>query len=223
MEWAIKKNPDFSILTLQEIKNTLRINHSKEDDKLSALEKSAINYWENQTSYILNATEITLSVIPERDEMWNDYPKSANYISRNRKPLYSPPLALNIETQKPTEISITKEGGQVPLTQDELNELSNNFFNVVNQVPLQFYFYNKEWPEPFSLYSGIFGIYNQYHTKIVMKLQCAGLTVEEDIKQALLRMIAGLYENPDVSSEILEKDIFLNCTMDTYNCQVGIA
>ena len=222
MEWTITKDPNFKVLELSEIKSTLRINHSQEDTKLTELEKSAVSFWENQTSYILNASAVKLSIIPQRDLLLSSYPKSADYLSTPQKPLYSPPLALDIETQKPTAVSYTQDGAQKQFTPDELNNLSDNFFNMVAKVPLQFYLFYRNFPE--SIFGSQFYTLNrQYHSKLIMDLACQGLTAESDIKQCLLRIISGLYENPDVSADIVEKDVFINNTMDTYNMTLGIA
>ena len=223
MEWEITRVPNFNAVSLSEIKSYLRINNSIEDDKLSSLEKSAVSYWENQTSYILNAQGLKLSIIPSRDLLLNNYPKSSDYLSGPDKPLYSPSLALDIETQKPSALSYTKDGAQTQATPEELSKISSVFFNVVQKVPLQFYLYFKNFPFPLFGALGMFGFQNQYHSKIILDLNCNGLAVEEDIKQTLLRIIAGLFENPDVSSESLANDDFINTTMDNYNCGLGIA
>ena len=116
MEWTLTRDENFKALELSEIKSTLRINHSQEDTKLTELEKSAVTFWENQTGYILNATAVKLSIIPQRDLLLSTYPKSADYLSSPQKPLYSPELALDIETQKPSAVSYTKDGAQRQFT-----------------------------------------------------------------------------------------------------------
>ena len=93
---------------------------------------------------------------------------------------------------------------------------------MVAKVPLQFYLYYQNFP--YAIFgSQIYGINNQYHAKLILDLTCKGLAVESDIKQCLLRIISGLYENPDVSADNMESDVFINNTMDTYNMAMGIA
>ena len=228
MELKITRDQNFESVSLSETKSILRINHSLEDSKITNLIKSAYSYWENQTGYVLNATGIEISLIPSRDIILSDYPKSANYLSNSRVGLYSPPLAIDIETQKPSFVSYTdyrNDNVQKALTPEQLNSLSAGFFNMVQKVPLQFYLYYKNFPTFFSLFGGYgeIGVNRQYHGKIIMRLVCRGLEIEDDIKGCLLRIIAGLYENPDVSAENLSNDVLINDTLATYNCTMGLS
>ena len=209
MEIEVTKDLDLQLISLEEIKKNLRISHSNEDTELLDLAQSAVEYWQNQTSYFINATQLKISFIPERDVL---APPRQDFLSFREGDLFSPPLAIDIASQAPTSVRYIKEIDNkiIDLTADQIQALESNFFTVWNKIPLQFKIYHKNYLQGFS-----------YRSLITLTLSANGLAVTADIKRSLLRIIAGLYENPDVPIDF-KNDPFVMDTISAYNCNIGI-
>ena len=213
MEILVTQDNNFLPVSLDEVKANLRISNTAQDASLTELIKSALQYWQTQTSYYLTATALKLDIFPEKDLL---APPRQDFLSARIGNLYSPPLAIKIATQKPSRISFIDDftGKDTQLTPDQLNAVDENFFTVLRTIPLQFRLYQRNTLT--GLTGGFYGT-----TKISLDLVAEGLPLAIEIKQTILRMVASLFENPDVPAHF-EDDPFIANTLSSYNCNIGI-
>ena len=212
MEILVTPQNNFEILTLSEIKSTLRIDDALQDEKLKLLSDSALDFWQSQTEYYLSASRLQLDIFPDEDLV---APPRQDFLSPRFGNLYSPPLAIKIQSQRPQSLSyLTHDGKLTQYSQDQINALPNNFFTVLKQIPLQFSIHRED-PIP-DIFGTLYDI-----KKLSLELIAEGLPINASIKMTILRILSVLYEYPDTPAK-LDNDIFINDTIASYNCAIGI-
>ena len=225
-----------SILSLALLKGYLRVGHAREDLKIGDIRDSVIDVFEKRTGYICRSGVLTLrfnytdSTDSEnrKDRTYasiydNDsYRGNAAFGSSIRRPLYSPAMGGNLESQRPTSFFYYINGGKekVEFTTSEITSiLPVDFFFVIRKTPLQFMFSPK--------------IFNSSEEKL-KKFQEQSITIAEmklthtkrsdfpdDIKQALIRMASHMYENPDIDVINNDDSVIANA-LHYWNCLAGI-
>ena len=235
MDWELTppaQDPT-EIVSLQEVKDVLRINDDIQDDKITEQIKSAISLFEVKTGFILRAG--TLKINFDANNLYRRNPRQKNYLANytagggyftpllqkdNKDLKYGLSLGTTLSAQKPKLLSFnssTESGiGFVELNQAELDALTDSFFLPISQKPLVFILKASELSDK---------NFNEDASNITIELTVRAprdfSQAGDDIKRCIIRIVSKLFEFPDYDLSLVGDSVIM-MTCQKYNYQAGL-
>ena len=219
-----KANNNDIVLTLDLVKEYLRIEDSVQDVKIQSLIDQCVSLFQTKTAYIFRegSLDITFSI---KDNVLYRKRKVSSFADRfvgdsyrNLEDFYLTDLGANISTQKPTSLIYTYDCGEqeMTLTADQLRDsVPDNFFIVTKKFPLMF-----KLPRDLSDLNAL--NFNRFDesTIITCKLLVGAIVISDDVKGCIIRMVSQMFENPDM--DLMMSDNVIQSTIANYNFRIGL-
>lgn len=231
MDWYITppdQNPT-QVLSLDEVKAVLRIEDSAQDDKIQSQINSCVSMFEQATNYLIRSGVLSLNFgsrnLYNRRRNKNflaNYtagtPFFTSLVTNDSVILqYSLPLAGKIPAQRPLSFSFNNSKMEaINLTQDEIQNLPENFFFPLSSKPLLFSLKSDELESKF-LDDNAENISMEININSGRDFSKTG----DDIKECIMRMVSRLFEFPDFDINN-SNDSFIIQTITHYNYKLKL-
>lgn len=243
MELTVVSSSPQTFLTLEMVKEELRITHPQEDEKIKRLIDRCISFFEESTGYFITTrsvrlrfstkdslyankrSERSLGDFYQTRRSYNDYSNfDISNLGFDERLTYLLDFG-NLRTQRPISLSITTFRNGEPtvnvFSKEEVDSLTETFFYVHREAPVSFMLNLASSTNKAVVEARISDTYDSDPNVFEMELTTHPPNqVPQGIVLGILRLVTALYESPD--TEYKGMDLVISDILQQYDCKANV-